>query len=279
MTSWIWAGCLAIGLTLPAWGQDAPRRVVSMNLCTDQLAMMLADRDQLVAVSYLARDPHSSVMASEAEHYQINHGLGEEIVRLKPDLVLAGAYTTPATVAMLKRLDIPVAVFQSEDSFEAIRDNLHRMGQLLRRDAQAKALIRQFDADLLSISDAPAARPSAALYYANGYSPSDRSLAGQIIKAAGLHNIAADFGLKDGGILSLEQLILADPDILIRGRTYGGTSRAEAVLDHPALTALVSSTRQTGMADQDWVCGTPHVLRAVARLQALRDHDRPKAKS
>ena len=45
----------------------APRRVVSINLCTDQLAMMLAAPGQLVSVSQLAGDPHSSAMAEAGE--------------------------------------------------------------------------------------------------------------------------------------------------------------------------------------------------------------------
>ena len=41
---------------------DAPGRVVSINLCTDQLAMMLAAPGQLVSVSHLASEVQSSSM-------------------------------------------------------------------------------------------------------------------------------------------------------------------------------------------------------------------------
>lgn len=64
--------------------------------------------------------------------------------------------------------------------------------------------------------------------------------------------------------------MLANPEVLIRGRRYPGTSRAEEILDHPALLALAEQACQTEIADQDWVCGTPHVLNAVARLRAAR---------
>jgi iron complex transport system substrate-binding protein len=38
---------------------DAPARVVSVNLCTDQLAMLIAAPGQLQSVSWLAADPSS----------------------------------------------------------------------------------------------------------------------------------------------------------------------------------------------------------------------------
>lgn len=263
------AGCLALGLGLPALAAP-PQRVVSMNLCTDQLAMMLAAPGQLISVSYLAQDPQSSSMVAEAMGYPVSHGLAEEIYRLKPDLVLAGAYTTQATVAMLKRLGVPVAIFRPEADFDGIRGNIRRMGKVLGRETQAQALAAAFDRELVALQDEVARHPRAALYYANGYTSGDDSLAGHILAAAGLKNIAADAGLTGGGILALEQLVLADPEVLIRGRRLAGASRAEEILDHPALLALAEQARQTEIADQDWVCGTPRVLNAVARLRAVR---------
>lgn len=49
----------AVGETPPA-----PRRIVSLNLCTDQLVLALADRDAVRSVTWLARDPQSAVMAA-----------------------------------------------------------------------------------------------------------------------------------------------------------------------------------------------------------------------
>ena len=68
-------------------------------------------------------------------------------------------------------------------------------------------------------------------------------------------------------MLPLEQLVLADPDLLIEGRRYGGTSRAEDLLDHPALAALTGTS--SALADSDWVCGTPHVIDAIRRLRDM----------
>lgn len=266
------AGCIALGLGSQAQSQaDIPRRVVSMNLCTDQLAMMLAAPGQLVSISYVALDPRSSAMATQARNYPVNHGLAEEIYRLKPDLVLAGTYTTRATVEMLGRLGVPVVQFDPENDFDGIRANILNMGEALGRKAEAYRMVAAFDRNLAELRDSPDHQPRAALYYANGYTAGDRTLAGQIIAAAGLHNIAADAGLTAGGTLSLEQLVLADPELLIRGQRHDRASRAEEILDHPAVAVLAMQAEVATIADADWVCGTPYVLNAITRLRDARN--------
>ncbi len=267
------AGLLA-GLILPGFFQPAaaepPRRVLSMNLCTDQLAMMLAAPGQLVSVSYLAQDPSASAMAVEAGRLPVNHGLAEEIFLMRPDLVLAGAWTTPETVRLLRRLDIPVEVFPIESDLAGIRANIRRMGAVLGREAQARAMLARFDADLARLSDAQGPRPRAALYAANGYSSGSDSLAGEIVALAGFDNVADELGLPSGGVLPLETLLLSDPDLLVEGRRYAGHARAQEVLDHPALKALARGRPAEVMSDPDWVCGNPHILRAVSQLRDAR---------
>ena len=260
----------ALGLWAGAACAGAPGRVVSMNLCTDQLALMLAAPGQLVSVSSLAQDPMVSSMAAEAAGLPANHGLAEEIFLMKPDLVLAGTFTRPQTVDLLRRLGVRVELFAPETSLADIRANILAMGAALGREPQAEALARQFEADLAAVTEAVDRRPRAALYYANGYTTGEQSLAGDILTAAGFRNIAAELGLPAGGVLALERLILAQPEAIISGRRYPGRSRSEEILDHPALAALRESAAAARIEDADWICGTPRVLRAIAGMVRLR---------
>ena len=134
---------LALLLALAAGGTGvaAPKRVVSMNACTDQMAMLIAGEGQLHSVSYLAGDPATSVLAAEAGRYAVNHGLAEEVFLMQPDLVVAGSYSTRATVELLRRLGIRVEEFEPENSFDDVRANLARMGAVLGQPERAAALI------------------------------------------------------------------------------------------------------------------------------------------
>lgn len=251
-----------------------PARVVSMNLCTDQLAMMLAGEGQLISVSHLARDRRTSAMADQALDYPINHARAEEIFLLDPDLVIAGVYSPRATIDMLRRLGVPVAQMQPARSLDEVRDRITEMGTLLGRDAAAAGMLAAYDRDLAALRRDPAGGPRAALYEANGWTSGDASLAGRILLAAGLRNVATDAGYVHGGAMPLEVLVMAAPDMIINTAPFEGQSRSEDILKHPVITALREGRPGAGLRNSDWICGTPHVLRAVARLiEARRAHE------
>ncbi|SOB93664.1 ABC transporter substrate-binding protein [Rhodobacter maris] len=253
------------GLADPA----APQRVVSINLCTDQLALMLAAPGQLRALTRLAQDPESSVMAARARSYRINHGRAEEVYLEKPDLVLAGRYTASATVTMLRGLGIRVETFAPAESFAELRASILRMGALLGREAEAARIERRFAENLARLQrPSRGAPPVAATWAAHGYMAGSASLTGEIITAAGFRPLARLIGHGAGGFMPLEALVMADPDLVILSRADPAPAHSEAVLDHPALTALTG--RAAVMQDRDWICGLPAVLDAVDRLAANR---------
>lgn len=279
---WAWravsrALALAAGLALqaaapgaaadPAGG--APQRVVSINLCTDQLAMLLAAPGQLLSVTWLAQDARSSAMAEAAMAWPVNRGGAEDIFLMAPDLVLAGSFTTAATVEMLRRLGIRVEVFPPAQGLADVPGQLRRMGALLGRAEEGAAEAAAFEAALAELAQAGAG-PLAALYYAGGYTSGRQSLPGEILAAAGFENAADALGLEWGGFLPLEALILADPALVVTGLPYPGASRAEELLAHPALAAARAGRAGLALSDRDWVCGLPHVLNAVAAMAGLR---------
>ncbi len=253
-----------------ALADPGPSRVVSMNLCTDQLAMLIADPGQIVSLSYLSTDPRSSAMYAEARAFAQNQGQAEEIYLQQPDLVLAGRYTGVATVNMLRRLDKRVELFLPAYSLEDVRERMLQMGRALGREARSEALVADFDAGLAALREDVRNRPLAALYYANGYTTGDQTLAGQILLAAGFDNVTTRAGQLRAGNMPLEVLVMMQPEAVVTGAKYPGQSRSEAILDHPVIRALQRDRHTGTVADSDWLCGTPHVLRAVAKLVDLR---------
>jgi iron complex transport system substrate-binding protein len=257
------AGALAAGPAAP----EAPARVVSINLCTDQLAMLIAAPGQLVSVSHVARDPVASAMAAEAAAYPVNRATAEEVFLLRPDLVLAGDWDRPATRAALDRLGLRVERFAVETGFDDLRANVARMGALLGRPERAAELLAALDA-ALDAPPPPGPRPVAALLYANAYTSGAGTLADATLAAAGLANLAAERGLTGLARLPLETLALAAPDLLVLGQDYPTPARAQETLRHPAARALAA--RRVAVPDSLWTCGTPLVARAVAALRAAR---------
>lgn len=254
---------------LPA-AADAPRRVVSINLCTDQMAMMLAGPGQLVSVSVLASEVQSSSMVAEAAAYPANHGQAEEVFLMQPDLVLAGSYTALATVDLLKGLGIPVVQVPPANSLDEAVEQVRIVGRALGQEARAEAVAKAF-ADGITAARVTGDSHPAAFYHPNGYTTGQGTLANEVMELTGFHNIAATAGVTGGGVLPLERLVLAAPDLIVTSEPYPGASRAEEILSHPALGAVEAGAGARLTSDADWVCGTPHLLRAIARMGAARE--------
>jgi len=217
---------------------DAPDRVVSMNLCTDQLAMMLAAPGQLVSVSHLASEVQSSSMVEEARAYPMNRGQVEQVFLMRPDLVLAGTYTQVSTVDLLHRLGVEVVQVPPASSFVDAVEQVRIVGRALGQEAEADA--------------------------------GSGTLANEVLELTGFTNIGATSGVTGGGILPLERLVMAGPELIVTSERYPGASRSEDILVHPALRAVQARAGVELTSDADWVCGTPHLMRAIGKMQAAR---------
>ena len=240
-----------------------PQKIVSLNLCTDQLLMLLADPDQIASLSKIVDDPHVSLLAQKSVEFQKNRGDAEEIFIDNPEIVVAGVYTEKATVQILQSLGVRVEIFPIEQNFDDIVENIRKMGLLVGHLDRAERMIDDFNIRLEELRSGITERPRAAIYSANGYTTGTDTMAGQILKTAGFRNITEEVGMSFGGTLPLETLVMLQPDLVITGKEYPGHSRSEEILKHPALRPFKAITQ----TDAKWVCGTPAVLDAVAELQ------------
>src|SRR6185503_3328598 len=125
-------GLLCLSL-LPAHAADAPERIVSINLCTDELLMALADPHQIAGLSIYATDSTLSFLAEEAKRFRHDAAEAETVVGRAPDLVLAGRFTKRATRDMLRALGYRVVevgpAHGIDDSIGQIRQVATLVGQ------------------------------------------------------------------------------------------------------------------------------------------------------
>jgi len=258
---------LWLGAATAAPAIERPARVVSMNVCTDQLAMLIARPGQLHSVSWLAADPTISVLAEETDGLVLNHGLAEQIFLMKPDMVIAGTFSTRATVSLLNRLGFRVEEFAPASSFHDIRANIERMGDLLGNADRATELIARFDADLAALAANPPSDRTLALYYANNYTSGAGTLADAVVEASGLRHLGRELGYAGTVKLPLELLVAAEPD-LVAGRTrdFGAPAKAQEGFRHPAYRAVAGEGRGIAIDSKYWVCGAPFTLEAARRL-------------
>ncbi|PLP58521.1 ABC transporter substrate-binding protein [Mesorhizobium loti] len=261
------AGGLLLAAAGSATAAETPKRVVSMNVCTDQMAMLLARDGQLHSVSYLASDPATSALAEEARHFAVNHGQAEEVFLMQPDLVLAGNYTTRATVGLLRQLGIRVEEFQPETSFDDVRAGLRRMGDILDRQNRAEALVAELDRKLAQARAKPHRNITIATYFANSYTSGAGTLVDAVVAASGLTNLATKLGLSGTQQLPLELLVMAKPDMLVDSEArYATPALAQQTFVHPAYRMLATETGRVSVPARYTICGAPFTATAVEML-------------
>ena len=226
--------------------------VVSLNLCTDQLLVLLAP-EQVRALEPLARDPALSFVAQAASRLPVVRADAEAVLRLHPDLVLAGRAGAQTTVALLKSRGLRVVQFDEPQDFQQIATQLTRMSALLgvpRRGQAAQAAMWR------SLEVAPGQVGTAILWQAGGWTAGPGSLGDAVLARAGWRNIGT------GGRIGVEALLARHPDLLATETAPSFPSMATDLASHPALRGL----RRLFVPPKLLICGGPFTADAVALL-------------
>ncbi|MEZ5923776.1 MAG: ABC transporter substrate-binding protein [Hyphomicrobiaceae bacterium] len=268
---WVWA-LLAVAVEACPVHAAPPERVVSINVCADQLVQLLARSEDVQALSFLAGDPQMSVLAGQSSAYRLIRGQAEEVLPLDADLVIAGVYSTPATVALLRRLGQRIEILPMTSDLDGIRANVRRVAGWLRREASGRALIADLDARLLAVRPATHGHePTALVYYVNSLAAGRGTLADAVLRAAGYRNLAAEEGIDGEGYLPLERLVANPPDLIVLGN---GLQHYRSItadnLRHPALRRVMQRVPSVVLPQALLMCDTPLVVEAVELLAAAR---------
>jgi iron complex transport system substrate-binding protein len=235
-------------------------------MCTDALLLELLPPERIASVTYYSREPSNSYQWPRAAKVRINWGTVEEVLAEKPDLVLAGTYTTPAARAMLKKLHLPLLEVAPVADFDEIRAVTRQVAHALGRDAAGETLIAKMD---LTLRELAASRPPQVIRVAawgeGGSIPGKGTMFDAILRAAGGINIASS-----GGFMSfdVEQLIIAHPDIIAYASNITDTpGRNTDLAQHPLILKLYARRRVT-YPSALYSCGVVESADAAVALRA-----------
>jgi len=226
--------------------------VVSLNLCSDQLLVLLAP-EQVAALSPLARDPALSFVAAKAAQFPVVRPSAEAVLRLHPGLVLAGVYGAQTTAALLEQEGVPVWRLDMPQDFAAIRRQTLQLATRLGVPARGAALVVAMDSTLHALTPPPR-RITALAWQPRGYTAGPGSLTDAVLRAAGL----ADLG--NGRRLGLEALLRHPPDLLVLPQGSAAPSLATEIFASPALAAIPRRSLPMPLT----ICAGPFTAQAAA---------------
>jgi iron complex transport system substrate-binding protein len=273
-SAWL-ATVLVTGIVTSSPARAAPpQRIVSLNLCVDQILIDLVPRSRIAAVTHLAADPAVSAAPEKAVGLPITHGAAEDVLSRHPDLVLAGQYSTPATVDLLRRLGLNVVIIPLPQDYAGVRTVVQQIAVAAGEPERGAALIADFDRRLAVAAAKVAAltsKPVAVVYQVNNYVSRGGSLVDAALETAGFRNGADTLQVDASGQVSLETLVATPPDVLIlSAKPHEYQTVVSDNLRHPLLARAAKSGRTAVVPWSQWLCGTPAIAAAVETLVDLR---------
>jgi len=263
---WSWTASLALAACAappPAesGAAGAPTRVVSLNLCTDELLLLLADPRQIASLTHLAHREPEFALWQEAGNFSANDGTLANALTLRPDLVLTmGGSGDRAGIA--GRLGLEVIDLPYPQSLDDLEQAIRTLAARLERVAQGEALVARLQA--LRRSALPPSLDTLWLG-SGGRTVSADGLEAQWMALAGFRQRHVP-----GGQVELETLLAAPPELLLRSDYRADQySRAQAWLNHPLASAR--QARRTIETDgRRWTCMGPLLIEEIERLRRAR---------
>jgi iron complex transport system substrate-binding protein len=259
---------LAALAALPASAAAAPR-IVSMNICTDQLLLAIADPAQIMGLSRFSGNARQWA-GPEARKFPILSGGAEDILVLKPDVVAASDFDKRSTRELLKANGQNLVEFPVPRTLADVREQIRQMGDLAGHPERAAAEIARLDAAIAGAKQAAAGKHFRMLPLSRrGWVPGRDSFVGAILAEAGLASAAGELGISFGGFVSMEEIIKLKPDFLV---VSDASERAEddgrAFLLHQALERFYPRSKRIVIPERMTECGGVLLADALNALSA-----------
>lgn len=258
-----------IALILAGCAAAQPARhggIVSTNPCADQILLDLVPAERIAAISHYSQDPGAtSIPLDVAQRFRATSGTAEDVIALRPDIVVASSFTPPATRAAFERAGLKTLYLDSPVTIDASKAQVTQLAAAVGAVAYGEALNARID-KAVADSQPGAMRPSALLFIGGDLASGGGNLLDQVLVTAGFRNAAADYGLSFTGMLPVETIVAHPPAVILTPDAGGRT----AALRRRVLAATGAKVAEVPFSRALMNCGGPTIPAALARLTAIR---------
>lgn len=236
-------------------------RVASLNLCTDEYLLLLAEPRQIVSVTHLAQQPQETTLWRQARRYRRNDGSLLSVAGLKPDLVLTMGGGARDRAGIAGRLGIRTLDLPYPQSLADIEKGAKKVAAAIGRLEAARPWLERIAA--LKRTQPPQAADTIWLG-GGGRSVAASGLAAEWMALAGFRQRALR-----GDKVSLEQLLARPPAVLLRSDyRQGQYSGEQRWLRHP-LAQGAGRSRSIPTDGRAWTCMGLPMIGEIVRLRTV----------
>ena len=189
---------------------------------TDQIVLGLVTSDHLVGINSLLDDPVLSNIIPIAKKItkKIGNPGAEEVLSMKPDLVIVSDWTQAEKIQSMRDLGLKVVSVKSPETIQDAKDAVSQVAAAIGEPEKGRQLIGMMDKKLAEIREKtgkikPEQRKNVVLLsLMTAYGGSGCAYDDACREANVINGIAAA-GLKNGQQLTKEMLIKINPDIML----------------------------------------------------------------
>lgn len=234
-------------------------------------------------VSELAGD---SVVASTAAPYQSSNGVKQRvaldvkaIAALKPDIVIVEDDDgTTDLVRPLREAGIKVALLRAPKTVKEVEDQTRSVGQLLGRADKAESLITTMmnyirDTESLRFARRDDPKKTVAVYNENGLYGAPDTMIQDMLKYVNVDNAATKAGVKWSYMGKKDDLIKADPDVIIvptdvKAPGFNRDSVLNSYYNDPALKNIkaIKNKKVVIISNEAMMAKTYHIGRGIYNM-------------
>ena len=237
-------------------------RAASLNLCTDELLLLLAHPAQVASVTHLSHSPAETRLWQNARRYHSNDGSLLSVVPTGAELVLTMGGAGRDTLGIAHRLGLRVLDLPFPQRLDDVEQAIGQVARAIGRPAAGHALRTRITA----LRRTRPAHARDTIWLGGGWrSLAPDGLGAEWMALAGLRQRALP-----GDRASLETLLVRPPALLLRsGYRADEMSGQQRWLRHPLARRVRSRTLETD--GRAWTCMGPLLAGEILRLrQAVR---------
>ncbi len=238
--------------------------IVSTNPCADALLVALVPPSRIAAISHYSTDPGaSSIPLSVARQFRTTAGTAEEVIALRPSLVVTSSFTPATTRAAYARAGLKTLVLDSPTTVAESKAQVMRVANAVGAIGQGRALVSGIEQAMHAATPPDGRMPAALLFIGGDVANGPGTLLDALMRQAGFRNAATDYGLAYSATISTERLVVDPPALMLSPDTAARQAVRRA-------RVIGTRTRQAVFPRRLINCGGPAIIPALARLSALR---------
>ncbi|XOV82727.1 MAG: ABC transporter substrate-binding protein [bacterium] len=247
-----------------------PERVVSLDYCADQYVLQFVAAKNILALSPEAV-AEFSYYRDRAGRFPSVRPIVEDVLSLKPDLVVRSYGGGYGMVDVLRQLDVPVVQIGYASTLVEVQQTVLLVSAALGASRAGQILVASLERRLQQIAAASAHKTAESALYMTptGVTAGPGTLIHDILLAAGFRNFEDKPGWR---ALPLERLVYAGPDVVARAfyqSDFGHRDRWSAAA-HPVTQRQLAAAQQIPLEGAWTSCGAWFLMDAVEALHGSR---------